>query len=96
MTLEEVRWARLAQLHIESDSLFLQHLLLQHLAGENVTDSDRSVTFSSGEGCVAQCREHGLSINEAEAFMSGKPVTIQYQETPFGTYADVTVHEPEK
>lgn len=96
MTLEEVRWARLAQLHIGSDSLFLQHLVLKHLAGAEVSNQSRSVTFASGEGCVAQCREHGLSIHEAEALMSGKPVTVHYQQTPFGPYADATVHDPEK
>lgn len=93
MSLEEVRWLRLAQLHIVSDSLFLQHLVLKHLAGEQISDQSGSVTFASGEGCVARCREHGLLIDAAEAFMSGKPVTVQYEATPFGTYAAATIQD---
>lgn len=94
--LEEARWKRLGQEQLEKDDNFLLTVAMRAIAGENISDPTGSVSFAVGDGAARQCAEHGLTVEQAEALMSGRPVTIQYERTPFGTYADVNVQDQRK
>lgn len=98
VSLEDARWRRLGQKQLEKDDNFLLTLAMRAIAGEQIGDATeaRIDRAAPGETFVRQCRERGLGLEAAEALATGHPVTIQYEDTPFGPFPSVTVHERQK